>query len=314
MKIAITGGCGYVGSVLAPELCAVADAVDLLDLLPPAPEVLKYSSKIQHIRTDVASPLESSRILQRYDCIIHLAGLVGYPACEANPTEAYRQNVLTTQNVVQSRDHKAAILFASTISNYGNQNGLVDEKSPLHPNSVYGKTKTEAEQMVYRHSNNIVLRFAGGFGASARMRDGNLINDFVSQVVSGKKLSVYECHFVRQFIHVKDMVGAILFSIQNWTRLEGEIYNVGNPEIEITKKDLVEAIYSLRPFEYAFENSGSDLERRNYPISFEKFFKMGYRPSVPLLDGISELLQHYQRIHSVRKKQQETTYESGTQT
>jgi nucleoside-diphosphate-sugar epimerase len=148
---------------------------------------------------------------------------------------------------------------------------------------------------------NIVFRFAGAFGVSPQMRHDNLIHDFVHQATSGKPLAVYESHFIRQFVHVRDMVGAILFAMSNWDKMQGNIFNVGNSNTEVTKRQLVERIAKHFPFEYRFDNSGTDLEKRDYPVSFEKITQLGFKPQVDLDAGLIELINYYGSSHSQKE-------------
>ncbi|MCB0404998.1 MAG: NAD(P)-dependent oxidoreductase [Bdellovibrionales bacterium] len=311
MKIAVTGGCGYVGSTLIPKLAKLADEVRVLDLNPPALQKNAIPDNVSHYQLDIANQTALKPLLQGVDLIIHLAALVGYPACNKAPDVAVRCNVGGTTSVLRNKEKHAPVLLASTCSNYGEQNGLVTEETPLNPTSLYGKTKVRAEELVLRDSRNIVFRFAGGFGRSPLTRDDLLIHDFVSQAVFGIPLSIYESHFVRQFIHVQDMTNAIVFAILNWETMKGNVYNVGNPDIEITKKDLIEEMCKQLDFDYKFENSGMDLERRNYPVSFEKLLSQGFKPTYSLAAGIKELIQYYleektRRARTLRRPTQPT--------
>jgi len=296
MVIGVTGGCGYVGSALLPKLDRIASAVDFIDIKKPSPALLANLNpkKFRYLPIDVADKATFSEVASRYDVIVHFAALVGYPACMKDPELAVRSNVETTENVMRFKRKDARVLFSSTISNYGAHSGQVDETTPTQPNSIYGTTKTQAENWVLSGPENIVFRFAGAFGVAPVMRNDNLIHDFVGRAVAGETLSIYESHFVRQFVHVEDMVGAVVHTIQNWDRMQGNIYNVGNPEIEITKRQLVETIAELYDFEFKFENSGTDAEKRNYPVSFQKLMKTGFKPKMALRPAVEELIRYYQ--------------------
>jgi nucleoside-diphosphate-sugar epimerase len=297
MIIGVTGGCGYVGSKLLPELAERAERVEYLDIKPPTIALLQTlsPSKFKYVRTDVSDPRQYEALGPRYDLVIHLAALVGYPACNQDPDLAERWNVTATRNVVTYQKTSARVLLSSTISNYGAQTGKVDETTPVAPNSVYGTTKKTAEDLVLAESANIVFRYAGAFGLAPVMRRDNLIHDFISRATQGEPLSVYESHFIRQFIHVEDMVGAICFAVDHWDRLKGHIYNVGNPEVEITKRDLILTMARHFDFQYEFAETGSDVEKRNYPVSFQKFIGAGFTPKRSLDSAISELIHHYQQ-------------------
>lgn len=299
MKVAVTGGCGYIGSVLLPKLQFLVNEVDVVDLKKPPPALLNsLNPKQYHFHNiDVSDPSTVKSVVSRSDFIIHLAALVGYPACNRDPELAVRCNVHGTQTLLGSKRPSTPLLLTSTISNYGPQNGSVDEQSELRPTSVYGETKKRAEELVRKESHHIIFRYAGAFGLSPTMRHDNLVHDFVSKAATGQCISVYESHFVRQFIHVDDMADAVVFALTHWGKLQGETYNVGNPEIEITKRQLVERIAECKTFPYKFENSGSDLEQRNYVVSFNKFTQAGFHPHRNLDAGICELIRHYESKH-----------------
>ena len=292
MKIGITGGTGYVASVVAP-LIGTRGTVELIDLRDPVPG----SPHFTFHKVDVSDPEAFREIATRYDVILHLAAVVGYPACRANPKAAYQHNVVTTENVLRLKKPGARVLLTSTISAYGDQpeGALVDELTDAHPNSVYGNTKKQAEDLILKDGPHCVLRFAGAFGASPRMRHDVLIHDFVRQAVDGASLSIYEDHFVRQFVHVRDMAAAVLHCLDHWDDLGGNIFNVGNPQVELTKRDLALAIAKQCPFPFRFEDSGQDLEKRNYRVAFRKFVAAGYRPEGKLENGIEELIAYYRR-------------------
>lgn len=295
MKIGVTGGCGYVASVLVPQLLERGHNVDSLDIRPPSIRLLPLleNKKFRYLPIDVSKAEKFRDAAKEYDFIFHLAALVGYPACQKDATLAFRYNVGTTENVMHYKRSNTPVLFSSTISNYGPQKTMVDETTEAKPNSVYGQTKKTAEDLILKEKQNIVYRFAGAFGVSPQMRHDNLIHDFVSQAVFGRSISVYESNFIRQFIHVKDMAAGMLFALDHWGKMQGTLYNVGNPKIEITKRQLVEAIAKDFKFEYRFENSGQDLEKRDYPVSFKKITTAGFSCQYDLEFGIHELIQHY---------------------
>ncbi|MEZ4750589.1 MAG: NAD(P)-dependent oxidoreductase [Bdellovibrionota bacterium] len=268
MKNTVTGGCGYVGSTLVPKLAKLADEVRVLDLNPPALREENIPSNVKHYQLDVADQPALKPILEGADLIIHLAALVGYPACNKAPDIAVRCNVGGTTAVLRNKEKHAPVLLASTCSNYGEQSGLVTEDTPLNPTSLYGKTKVRAEELVLKDPRNIVFRFAGGFGHSPLTRDDSFHSRFCFPGGFRIPLSIYESHFVRQFIHVHDMTNAIVFAILNWEAMKGTVYNVGNPEIEITKKDLIEEMCKQLDFDYKFEKLRMDSGEKKLPCFF----------------------------------------------
>ncbi len=294
MLIAVTGGCGYIGSILLPKLGCVSKRVDCLDIQSPNPTLsASLDSRFRFLCTDISKPT-GLKTLQQYDLVIHLAGLVGYPSCNNNPELAHHYNVRGTENILKFKRSTSPVLLASTISNYGLQTCQVDETTELRPTSIYGETKKQAEELIRREPHNVIYRFAGAFGVSPCMRHDLLIHDFVSKAVSGVPTSIYESHFIRHFIHVSDIADAIVFAVKNWKHFQGNIFNVGNPAIELTKRQIVDKIAALKPFPHSFEDSGFDLEKRNYPISFKKLASTGFRAAKTLDTGIRELLVFYE--------------------
>ena len=297
MRIGVTGGSGFLGSVLIPRLLVVADSVDSFDIRPPTATTLRSidPGRFRFHHMDIADRFAFQPFGDKFDFVIHLAATVGYPACNRNPTLAVRSNVLTTNTIMDCKSPQTKVLLSSTISVYGDQAGSrVNEDSVTAPNSIYGKTKQDAENRVLRDPTSIVFRFAGAFGASPQMRRDNLIHDFCFKALAGEPIAIYESSFLRQFIHLSDMCNAMIFALRNWQSLQGQVYNVGNPDIEITKAQLIECMSRLIRFPYRFDNTaGCDIEKRNYPISFEKFRELGFSAATSLETGIHEIINHY---------------------
>ncbi len=309
MRIGVTGGSGYIGCVLIPKLLTIADTVDCFDIRPPTPAILRTVApgRFRFHHMDVADKFAFRPFGHQFDYIVHLAAVVGYPACNKQPDLAHRSNVVTTESVMESKGPKTGVLFSSTVSVYGDQPGArVNEESPTAPNSTYGQTKQSAEKIVMSDPYSIVLRFAGAFGASPQIRRDNLIHDFCFKALAGEPIAIFEKHFLRQFIHIQDIVDAIIFAIRNWGALQGAIYNVGNPNVEMTKGDVIQCIGRFIKFAHRFDNSaGFDVEKRNYPISFEKFLSLGFSPKVSLETGIQEILDHYRQTVSSHQTHKE---------
>lgn len=299
MRIAVTGGSGFLGSVLIPKLFKVARTVDSFDIRPPTPITLRSINpgRFRFHHMDVADSFAFRPFGDKFDFIIHLAAIVGYPACNRKPQLAMRSNVQTTESVMSSKDAHTKVLFSSTISVYGDQMGeKVHEESPTRPNSIYGKTKKQAEDLVLADPSSIVFRFAGAFGTSPQMRRDNLIHDFCYKALAGEFIAIFESTYLRQFIHIRDMSDAMIFAIRNWEKFQGGIYNVGNPAIEMTKEQVIDCMSRFIQFPYRLDDSaGFDAERRNYPISFDRFISMGFRPKVSLETGIQEIISHYRQ-------------------
>src|SRR5574341_130028 len=232
MNVLVTGGAGYVGSVLVPRLLASGHHVRVLDnLMYGGQSLLPFFSypQFEFIKGDILDEQAVRRATKGVDVIIHLAAIVGYPACKKYEQLAHDVNYVGTKIVDKSRERQQRIIFASTGSNYGALIGdFCTEETPLNPLTIYGTTKTNAEQHLLQSGNAICYRFATAFGVSPRMRLDLLINDFVYQAVKVRNLIIYERTFKRTFIHVIDMARSIMFALENGHRMVDNVYNVGS--------------------------------------------------------------------------------------
>lgn len=235
--------------------------------------------------------------LKDVDFIIHLAALVGYPACKKNPDLARAVNVQAVKLLASLADPNQRVLFSSTVSCYGeNLTGVCTEESPLNPISLYAETKAQSEEVIRQMPGSVICRFATAFGLSPRMRLDLLINDFVYQAVRYKQLIVYERHFMRGFIHVRDFASFIIYCIKDFERVKGETYNVGSEALNLTKEQLALKINEKVKFFLHFADVGHDEDRRNYTISYEKLHKLGFRTAIGLDEGLEELIRGVQTI------------------
>ena len=232
MKILVTGGAGFVGSILLPKLLDKGYQVRVLDnLMCGGGGLLPYfiNKNFEFIRGDILDSNIVRESISDIDLIIHLAAIVGYPACKKQPELAKAVNLDATANIDKSRSKNQPIIFASTISNYGSvETGFCTENTPLNPLTLYGETKTSAERHLLDSGNVVVYRFATAIGLSPRLRLDLLVNDFVYQALKNKQLIVYEKDFKRAFVHVTDMVRAIIFAIENSDRMLDNVYNIGS--------------------------------------------------------------------------------------
>lgn len=294
MKILVTGGAGYVGSTLVPLLLREGHEVRVLDsLCYGGMGVLPLFGipTFDFIRGDVCDPATLKRALRGAELIVHLAAVVGYPACKRDPDLAVKVNLEATRllNALREPDQKA--IFASTGSNYGAVVGeLCTEETPLRPLSLYGETKTKAEQELLRGGNVVVYRFATAFGVSPRMRLDLLINDFVYSAVRNRNLLVYESTFKRTFIHVRDMARAFLFAVDNFAAMRDQAFNVGTESNNFSKRDIAHLIQRHTDYYLHFADVGSDEDQRNYEVSYRKLEATGFRCLTAVEDGIRELI------------------------
>ena len=297
MKVLITGGAGYVGSLLVPELMQQGHEVRVLDNLMYGQLSLLHcfiDGKFEFIRGDVRDKDAVRKAVQGVDHIVHLAAIVGEPACRKDERLAWEVNVQGTINVDECRRPSQGLICASTGSNYGAVDGICTEETPLNPLSTYGITKTEAESHVLRSGNVVLYRFATGFGLSPRLRMDLMINDFAFQAVKNGSLIVYEKGFRRTFIHVRDMVRAFAFAVENYDRLVGEmgdVFNVGNEAMNYTKEQVALKIRDRVEFWLHFADVGSDPDKRDYDVSYQKIRSKGFEIEVSLEQGIHELIE-----------------------
>lgn len=303
MRILVTGGAGYVGSILVPTLLEAGHEVRVLDNLMYGGQGLLglfADPKFEFMRGDVRDTRAVREAVRRADLIIHLAAIVGYPACKKDPRLARDVNLKGTINLAQCRDPQQPLVFASSCSNYGAQsNGMCTEETPLNPLTVYGTTKTEAETYLLDTGNVIVYRFATAFGMSPRMRLDLLVNDFVCSALRQKQIIVYEKAFMRPFIHVRDMARAFLFAVDHADKMTHNVYNVGSECMNLRKEDVALLIRSRLEFLLHFADFDHDEDRRNYAVSFAKIRSLGFETSISLEQGIDELIRGVQAVDGV---------------
>ena len=300
MKVLVTGGAGYVGSVLVPQLLERDYQVRVLDNLTYGglglvPHCL--DPHFEFIKGDIRDPAAVRTAAWDADVIIHLAAIVGYPACKKDPQLAEEVNLGGTVVLDQARSRSQMVLFASTGSNYGAvAEGLCTEETPLNPLTLYGVTKTEAEKRLLESGNVIVYRFATAFGLSPRLRLDLMINDFVYQAVVNRQIIVYEKHFRRTFIHVRDMARSLLFAIDHAGQMRDGVFNVGSAAANLTKEDVALMIREKVPYFLHFADIDKDEDQRNYEVSFSRIRSLGFEPQVAVEQGIEELMRGFQLI------------------
>ncbi len=224
------------------------------------------------------------------DAVVHLAALVGYPLCKKMPHRAVQVNVEGTKNVIASMPSDAGLVYASTGSNYGEVEGVCTEDTPLNPLSLYGRVKTEAEELCLARGNSIALRFATAYGLSPRPRLDLMINDFCWQAIHQKYLVVYEKHFWRTFIHVVDIARAMVHMLERFDTLEHQVFNVGHESLNFTKEDIVKLIKQRVDFLVYFAEFGKDEDRRDYEVDYSRVRATGFEVSIDIETGLSELI------------------------
>src|SRR3989344_7263115 len=302
MKILITGGAGYIGSILVPELLKEGHAVTVIDnFLYNQPSLLDccHNKNFAVIRGDARDRKLITKITSCQDVIIPLAALVGAPLCNKFPEEAKSTNLDAVKLILELRKPEQKIILPNTNSGYGiGQEGIqCTEESPLNPVSLYGRLKVEAEKAVLAAGNGVTFRLATVFGISPRMRLDLLVNDFVYRAVTDGFVVLFEADFKRNYIHIHDVTRAFTHSINNFEKMKGQAYNVGLSDANLSKRELCEEIKKQLPeFYFTEAEIGEDKDKRNYIVSNEKIEKTGFKPQVSLQDGIVELIKGYQII------------------
>jgi nucleoside-diphosphate-sugar epimerase len=303
MRILITGGAGYLGSVLTQKLLDSGYKVVVLDkLIFNQLSLLPYTSNsnFKFVYGDVRDVDLLKKLVNECDTIIPLAAIVGFPACDADPKLAYEINFEQIRNIVdwiKGTDKK--ILYPNTNSGYGvGKDGVYcDETSPLNPISIYGKTKIDAEKYILENTDGICFRLATVFGVSARMRVDLLVNDFTYKAITDKYIVVFERNFKRNFIHIKDVASAFIFMIENYDTYKGEVFNVGLSGANLSKKELLEKIQTyVKDFAVSYNDYYEDPDKRDYIVSNEKIEATGWKPVWNLDNGINELIHAYKMI------------------
>ncbi len=293
MKVLVTGGAGYVGSVLVRQLLARGHRVHVVDnlmfggntLLP-----LFIDSNFSFARVDICDREALAKEMEGVDAVVHLAALVGYPLCKKMPGRAVEVNVEGTKNVIATMPTDSHLIYASTGSNYGEVEGVCTEDTPLNPLSLYGRVKTEAEALCLERGKSIALRFATAYGLSPRPRLDLMINDFCWQAIHQRYLVVYEKHFRRTFIHVVDIARAIVHMLEHLETLEHQVFNVGHESLNFTKEDIVKLIKKRVDFLVYFAEFGKDEDCRDYEVDYERVRATGFEVSIDIETGLSELI------------------------
>jgi nucleoside-diphosphate-sugar epimerase len=306
VKILVTGGAGYIGSILVPALLADDHEVTVLDsFMYRQSSLLECCAdpRLRVVRGDCRDETIVRAALRGQDAIFPLAALVGAPICAADPVAARTTNLDAIKLLVSLRSRDQWIVFPNTNSGYGigEADQLCTEESPLRPLSLYGQTKVEAEQEVLTAGNAVAFRLATVFGVSPRMRLDLLVNDFVYRAVHDSALVVFEGHFRRNFVHVRDVARAFLHALERFEAMRGQVYNVGLDSANLSKLELCARIQRQLPrFSYVEAPIGEDPDKRDYVVSNEKIRQAGFEARHSLDDGIAELVKGFTILRNSR--------------
>ena len=303
-KILVTGGAGYIGSVLVPKLLALGNKVTVIDNFMYNQNSLAdvcSDDNFEIVRGDVRNELLIKSLLKTADIIIPLAALVGAPLCNNDKIGAKTINTDAVKIIADNTSKNQKIIIPTTNSGYGigQKDKFCTEKTPINPISLYGITKMDAEKIVLERGNSISFRLATVFGMSPRMRLDLMVNDFVYRAVNDRFIVLFEGHFKRNFIHIRDVVRAFVHAIENFDKMKGKPYNVGLSDANLSKLELCKKIKKHLPdFVYLEATVGEDTDKRDYIVSNEKIEKTGFKPEFSLDMGIKELIKGYKIINN----------------
>lgn len=302
-KVLVTGGAGYIGSVLVPALLSEGYAVTVYDSLSFRQCSLLdccADTGFDFVKGDICDTSTLGGLIAKHDVVLPLAAIVGAPACKANPTLTRMVNNEAQRRIIEGTSDAQRVVFPTTNSGYGigEKDAYCTEESPLRPVSEYGKDKVAVEQAWLARGNAVTLRLATVFGASPRMRMDLLVNDFTYRAVKDRFIVLFEENFRRNYIHVRDVAGAFLFALSNFDRMRGQAYNAGLSSANITKRELCERIRLQVPdFHVLSSPIGEDPDKRDYLVSNAKLEGLGWAAGRTLDAGISELIKAYRIIH-----------------
>jgi len=302
MKILVTGGAGYIGSVLVPMLLQEGHEVTIIDNFMYNQSSLLdccWNSKLTIYRHDVRDSGFLAEHVKKADVIFPLACLTGAPLCDRDPHSAKMINYEAVKTMYELKSTNQIMVFPNTNSGYGiGQDGIhCDENTPLHPVSLYGKLKVELEELLLNSGECTTFRFATVFGVSPRMRLDLLVNDFTYRAVTDRAVVLFEPHFKRNYLHVRDSARAFMHVMDNYESMKGRPYNVGLSDANLSKQELCEAIQQQVPeFRFVVSDIGEDPDKRNYIVSNKRIEATGYQTQTSLKDGLVELIKGFQVI------------------
>jgi nucleoside-diphosphate-sugar epimerase len=301
-RVLVTGGAGYLGSIVCEHLLDAGYRVTVVDNLMYGQASLFHICAhfgFEFVRGDVREKDLMQRLVKEADIIIPLAAIVGAPACKQDPWLAQSVNLEAVQLINRLRSPQQLVIYPTTNSGYGTKSGetYCTEETPLEPISLYGQTKVQAELELLETQNVITLRLATVFGMAPRMRLDLLVNHFVYAAITDGYLVIFEKEFKRNYIHIRDVADCMIHSIQNADRMVGRAYNAGLDEANLSKEELALKVKEYVPnFYIHFAPIGSDPDKRNYIVSNQRLREAGFVAKRSIDEGIQELLKGYRLL------------------
>ena len=296
-NILVTGGAGYIGSTLVPDLLNKKHKVTVVDNFMYDQTSLATSIRDRNLEIifgDVRDESLMKKLISKADIIIPLAAIVGAPACDKDPVTAQSINKDSILWLLKQVSKSQQVIMPTTNSAYGSgdKNNFCDENSPLNPLSLYARDKVVVEKSLLEHENSTSFRLATVFGISPRMRLDLLVNNFTLRAITDGFVIVFEGHFKRNYIHILDVVQAFNLAIEKKDQFKGEIFNVGLSQANISKIELCQEIKKIVPdFLFLEAPLGKDPDQRNYIVSNKKIEALGFSPVVSLQEGLNELVK-----------------------
>ncbi|MFA5181819.1 MAG: NAD(P)-dependent oxidoreductase [Syntrophales bacterium] len=302
INVLVTGGAGFLGSILCEHLLRNGYSVTVLDNLAHGQGSLFHlcaHKKFNFVRGDVRDERTINQLIKNVDVIIPLAAVVGAPACDRDPWAATSVNLEAIKMINRLRSPSQWVIYPTTNSGYGTKSGDVfcTEETPLEPITLYGQTKVDAEMDLLNSPNTITLRLATVFGMSPRMRIDLLVNHFVYAAITDGYIVIFEKDFKRNYVHIRDVADCFCYCIENADKMKGRPYNVGLDAANLSKEQLAIKVKDYVPnFFIHFSEVGSDPDKRNYIVSNKRLREVGFEAKISIDDGIKELLKGYRML------------------
>jgi nucleoside-diphosphate-sugar epimerase len=290
MRVLVTGGAGFKGCIITEALLSEGHDVTVYDVLAygegPAIALQRLGASV--VRGSVTNADQTAAEVVRHDAVVHLAGLVGFPLCDLDPLRAETVNVGGTRNVVTALRPGQQFVYASTGSVYGRVDDICDEEQPPQPLTRYGRTKLDGERIAREHG-GVALRFATVVGVSPCMRFDLMLNAFIYRAIHFGWLELYQPEDRRSFIDVADAAAAYLFALDHYGEMAGRAFNVGNPDLNLTKREIAEAVAQQFPMHIEASSDRPDPDQRNYEVAFDRITNLGFKSTVPLVASIAQV-------------------------